>query len=91
MKIVVKQTDVLKGTTKIFKGIKKVEEFIVYLIDDNGRPLLCEVKYGIAAKNDFVGALLLEYFLPEDWENNKESFDVSSVLEEMSYDEYLEQ
>ena len=90
MKIVVKQTDELRGTTPPFKGEKMVEEFMVYLMDDTGRPLSCEIVYGIAAKNDTVGRLLIEYFLPDDWEENKERFDVTTIVEEVSYEDYLE-
>lgn len=87
MKIVVKQTDELRGTTQP-KG-KIVEEYLVYLMDDTGRPLTCEIVYGKAAKNDMVNNLLVEHFLPLDWENNKATFDVSSIVEEVSYDEYV--
>lgn len=87
MKIVVKQTDELRGTTQP-KG-KIVEEFLVYLMDDGGRPLSAEITYGKASKNDLVNSLLVEHFLPVDWENNKESFDISNIVEEVSYDEYV--
>ena len=46
MKIVVKQTDELKSS-KLHLGFNKiVEEFFVYLTDDNGTPLSCEIVYG---------------------------------------------
>jgi len=87
MKIVIKQTDELRGTTKP-KG-KIVEEYLVYLMDDTRRPLSCEIVYGKAAKNDLVNDMLIEHFMPKDWENNKITFDVSSIVEEVSYEGYL--
>lgn len=89
MKIVVKQTDELRGTTQPLAKEKLVEEYLVYLMDDTNRPLSCEIVYGIAAKNDMVNEMLIEHFVPTDWENNKESFDVSSIVEEVSYKEYM--
>ena len=86
MKIVIKQTDELKAT--YWKG-NVVEQYLVYLMDANDRPLSCEIVYGKAAKNDLVNNLLVDNFLPTDWENNKESFDVSDIVEEVSYKEYL--
>ena len=87
MKIVVKQTDELRGTTQPTGKI--VAEYLVYLMDHTGRPLSCEIVYGKAAKNDYVNQLLVEHFIPTDWENNKESFDVSSIVEEVSYEDYV--
>ncbi len=94
MKIVTKQTDELRGTTAPFKGEKLVEEFMVYLMDDTGRPLSCEIVYGIAAKNDLVGSLIIEHFLPNDWvdtDDNKQTFEdiKSNVTVEYSYEEFL--
>jgi hypothetical protein len=89
MKIVIKQIDELRGTTK--PNGKVVEEYLVYLMDHTGRPLTCEIAYGKAAKNDEVNRLLIEHFLPLDWETNKISFDVSNIIEEVSYDEYVKQ
>jgi len=86
MKIVVKQTDILKATW--WKGVT-VEQYMVYLMDANGRPLSCEIVYGKAAKNDLVNELLNEYFVPSDWENNKNTFDVSSIVEEVSYEDFI--
>jgi len=86
MKIVVKQTDILKGTW--WKG-STVEQYMVYLMDANGRPLTCEIVYGKAAKNDLVNDLLVEYFTPMDWENNKNTFDVSNIVEEVSYEDFI--
>jgi hypothetical protein len=63
---------------------------MVYLMDVSGRPLSCEIVYGKAAKNDLVRSLLIENFLPTDWENNKTTFDTSSIIEEVSYKEYME-
>ena len=87
MKILVKQTDELRGTTQP-KG-KIVEEYLVYLMDTTNRPLSAEIAYGKAAKNDIVNNLLIEHFIPADWNNNKDSFDVSKIVEEVSYDEYV--
>ena len=87
MKIVVKQTDELRGTTQPTGKI--VEEYLVYLMDDGGRPLSAEITYGKAAKNDLVNSLLVEHFLPVDWENNKEAFDVASIVEEVSYEDFV--
>lgn len=87
MKIVIKQTDELRGTT-LPKG-KIVEEYLVYLMDDTRRPLSCEIVYGKAAKNDLVNNLLIEHFIPMNWGDNKITFDVSSIVEEVSYDDYV--
>lgn len=87
MKIVVKQTDELRGTTQPVGKI--VEEYLVYLMDDSGRPLSCEIVYGKAAKNDLVNDMLIEHFIPTDWENNKEFFDVLNIVEEVSYNDYV--
>jgi len=86
MKIVVKQTDILNAT--YWKG-NVVEQYMVYLMDTSGRPLSCEIVYGKAAKNDLVNNLLVEHFVPTDWENNKESFDASSIVEEVSFEEWM--
>ncbi len=86
MKIVVKQTDILKATW--WKGVT-VEQYMVYLMDANGRPLTCEIVYGKAAKNDLVNNILVEHFVPKDWENNKNTFDASSIVEEVSYEDFI--
>lgn len=86
MKIVVKQTDVLNAT--YWKG-NVVEQYLVYLMDVTDRPLSCEIVYGKAAKNDLVNNLLVENFLPTDWENNKEAFDTSSIVEEVSFEDFM--
>ena len=85
MKIVVKQTGVLNAT---YKG-NVVEQYLVYLMDVTDRPLSCEIVYGKAAKNDLVNDLLVENFLPADWENNKEAFDTSSIVEEVSFEDFM--
>ena len=72
MKILVKQTDILSAT--FWKGVI-VEQFMVYLMDSTNRPLSCEIVYGKAAKNDLVNSLLVEHFIPTNWEKNKEAFD----------------
>ena len=87
MKIVVKQTDILNAT--YWKG-NVVEQFMVYLMDASNRPLSCEIVYGKVAKNDLVNDLLVGNFLPTDWENNKSDFDASSIVEEVSFEEYME-
>jgi hypothetical protein len=46
--------------------------------------------YGKAAKNDLVNTLLVENFIPDNWENNKTTFDTSSIVEEVSFEEYME-
>ena len=86
MKILVKQTDVLNAT--YWKGVT-VEQYMVYLMDATNRPLSCEIVYGKAAKNDLVNDLLVENFIPSNWDNNKESFDASSIVEEVTFEEYM--
>ena len=86
MKIVVKQTDILKATW--WEGVT-VEQYMVYLMDTNGRPLTCEIVYGKAAKNDLLNEILLEHFIPKDWENNKNTFDVSNIVEEVTYEDFI--
>lgn len=90
MKIVVKQTDELKSSKQHLGFDKIVEEFFVYLMDDNGRPLSCEIAYGKANKNDLVNELLLDHFVPNNWENNKDIFNIEDIITEVSYKEYLE-
>lgn len=90
MKIVVKQTDELTSNKHHLGFQKIVEEYFVYLMDDNGRPLSCEIAYGKAKKNDLVNGLLLEHFVPNDWENNKDDFNVEDIVEEVSFEEYME-
>lgn len=86
MKILVKQTDVLNAT--YWKGVT-VEQYMVYLMDATNRPLSCEIVYGKAAKNDLVNDLLIENFIPSNWDNNKETFDASSIVEEVSFEDYM--
>ena len=86
MKIVIKQTDILKATW--WKGAT-VEQYMVYLMDVNGRPLTCEIVYGKAAKNDLVNDLLIEHFIPMNFGNNKSTFDVLNIIEEVSYEDFI--
>lgn len=86
MNIVVKQVDELVATNT---G-KVVKEFLVYLMDGTKRPLTCEFAYGVAAKNDLVEEMLIEHFIPTDWVNNKDKFDVTSIVIEEPYSKYLE-
>ena len=86
MKILVKQTDVLNAT--YWKGVS-VEQYMVYLMDATNRPLSCEIVYGKAAKNDLVNDLLVENFIPSNWDNNKEAFDASSIVEEVTFEQYM--
>mgnify|MGYP003632312033 CR=1 FL=1 len=61
---------------------------IVYLIDDNDKPL----KASIVNSNDkpkLINDLLATYFTPEDWVNNKE--DLLNNVVEMTYNEYINQ
>jgi len=76
MKIVVKQIDELKGN---FKD-KVVEEFMVYLIDQTGRPLSVNIEYGKAAKNDRITYLIEKHF---------DAFNDNIEIDEVSYDEFL--
>lgn len=87
MKILVKQTDELKSTTRPNSTI--VEEYLVYLMDETRRPLKCEIVYGQAAKNNLVNEMLVEFFVPNDWQNNKDRFCYESIVEEVSYEEYM--
>ena len=61
---------------------------IVYLIDDNDKPL----KASIVNSNDkskLINDLLATHFTPEDWVNNKE--DLLNNVVEMTYNEYINQ
>ena len=61
---------------------------IVYLIDDNDKPL----KASIVNSNDkskLINDLLATHFTPEDWVNNKE--DLLNNVIEMTYNEYINQ
>lgn len=89
MRIVVKQTDKLRSSKEHLGFEKVVDEYFVYLMDDTGRPLSCEIAYGWAAKNDAVNNFLVEHFIPVDWEHNKEDFDTTDIVEEVSYEEYM--
>ena len=61
---------------------------IVYLVDDNGKPLNAEIVSN-DDKKELINNLLAEHFTPEDWTNNKES--LLSNVEEVSYEEYINQ
>jgi hypothetical protein len=61
---------------------------IVYLVDDGGRPLNAEI-VSVKEKKELINNLIAEHFTPEDWSNNKE--DLLSNVEEISYEEYINQ
>lgn len=90
MKIVVTQTDELKSSLEYLGFKKSIKEYLIYLVDDSGKSLSCEIGYGEANKNDLVNNLLIEHFLPTDWENNKHNLNIEDILEEVSFEEYLD-
>ena len=61
---------------------------IIYLVDDNGNPLTADIVTR-EEKSDAINNLLAEYFTPDDWVNNKEN--LLEHVEEVSYDEYINQ
>lgn len=63
-------------------------ELIIYLIDDNGRPMLAEIVNKVN-KNEIINELLIKHFTPNDWVNNKE--DLSVYVEEITYEDYINQ
>jgi hypothetical protein len=63
-------------------------ELIIYLVDDNGRPILAEI-VDKTNKNEIINGLLAEYFTPKDWVNDKE--DLSPYVEEITYEDYISQ
>jgi len=67
---------------------KDGSQSIVYLIDENGNPLQGEIVNN-DGKKELINKLLSEHFTPDDWVNNKS--DLLSNLEEMSYEEYINQ
>lgn len=73
----------------VSKEIKRDgSQSIIYLVDDNGNPL----KADIVSNNEKKGAinnLLAEYFMPDDWVNNK--VNLLKNVEEVSYEEYINQ
>lgn len=72
--------------------VKQIKEdnsqSIVYLVDQNGNPLLADIVNN-EEKDVLVNELLSEYFTPDDWVNNKE--DLTKNVVEMSYEEYINQ
>ena len=72
--------------------VKQIKEdnsqSIVYLVDQNGNPLLADIVNN-EEKDVLVNELLSEYFSPDDWVNNKE--DLTKNVVEMSYEEYINQ
>ena len=72
--------------------VKQIKEdnsqSIVYLVDQNGNPLLADIVNN-EEKDVLVNELLSEYFIPDDWVNNKE--DLTKNVVEMSYEEYINQ
>lgn len=79
MKILVKETDKLKGSNG-----KEISEYLVYLMDDTKRPLMCEIVYGKASKNDLIRLILNEHFL--SYNNN---LDIQNIVEEVSYNDFI--
>lgn len=63
-------------------------ELIVYLVNDDGRPISAEI-VDKTNKNEIINGLLTKYFTPNDWVNNKE--DLSSHVEEIKYEDYINQ
>jgi len=61
---------------------------IVYLVDDNGNPLKADIVSN-SEKKEVINTLLAEYFIPDDWVNNKT--DLLEHVEEVSYEEYINQ
>lgn len=61
-------------------------ELIIYLVDDNGRPMLAEI-VDKTNKDEIINELLSEYFIPKDWVNDKE--DLSPYVEEITYEDYI--
>ena len=71
---------------------KQIEEnsskYIIYLMDDNGKPLNAEIVTNEHDKRDGIYQLLEEHFAPEDYDT-KES--LLSNVEEISYEQYISQ
>lgn len=63
-------------------------ELIVYLINDDGRPISAEI-VDKKNKNEIINELLIKHFTPNDWVNNKE--DLSVYVEEITYEDYINQ
>jgi hypothetical protein len=61
---------------------------IVYLIDDNDKPLIASI-VNSNEKSKLINDLLATHFTPEDWVNNKE--DLLNNVIEMTYNEYINQ
>jgi hypothetical protein len=61
---------------------------IVYLVDENGNPLKASIVNN-EQKKILINDLLIEYFTPEDWVNNKEM--LLNNVTEMTYNEYINQ
>jgi len=61
---------------------------IVYLIDDNDKPLKASI-VNSNEKSKLINDLLATHFTPEDWVNNKE--DLLNNVIEMTYKEYINQ
>lgn len=73
----------------VVKEIKKDgSESIIYLMDDNGNPLSADI-VGEDKKELTINRLILENFTSNNWVNNK--INVNEVVEEITYDEYINQ
>lgn len=90
MKILIKESDKLKS--KLHKN-KIISEYLIYLIDDNNKPLICEIAYGELNKIDIINNIILGYFTPDNWSDNKKTLinNLDNIIEEVSYDTFIKQ
>jgi hypothetical protein len=80
MKIVVKNSDKLLST---IHDSKIVNEYLVYVLDENDSPLYAEVVYGSTDRDSTINKVFSTYFKAE------EDVKLSDVLEEVKFVDFI--
>lgn len=79
MKILVKNSDKLLST---IHDSKIVNEYLVYVLDDNNSPMYAEAVYGSTDRDSTINKVFLTYFKGEDVK-------LSEVLEEVKFVDFI--
>jgi len=80
MKIVVKNSDKLLST---IHDSKIVNEYLVYVLDENDSPLYAEAVYGSTDRDSTINKVFSTYFKAE------EDVKLSDVLEEVKFVDFI--
>jgi len=80
MKIVVKNSDKLLST---IHDSKIVNEYLVYVLDENDSPLYAEAVYGPTDRDSAINKVFSTYF------NGEEGVKLSDVLEEIKFVDFI--